>query len=47
MTVQLGGGECVPGDEVEGVSVKWYRFKPSLTADMSAAALVISHGGVC
>lgn len=29
-----------------GLSIEWFRYKPSLTEDISSAELIISHGGM-
>lgn len=43
--IQLGRGIYEPNVHVEGMSVEWYRLKPSLQQDMKNATLIISHGG--
>jgi beta-1,4-N-acetylglucosaminyltransferase len=46
LLLQLGRGPDppVPAD-TRGVEVEWYRFKPSLEADMREAELIVSHAG--
>ncbi|XP_045168752.2 UDP-N-acetylglucosamine transferase subunit ALG13 homolog [Mercenaria mercenaria] len=44
--LQIGAGEFEPGkSEVQGISVDYYKFKPSIKGDIESADLVISHAG--
>ena len=47
LSIQVGHGEYTPDDSDNdgGLMVEWFRFKPTLADDMSAASLIISHGG--
>ncbi|KAF4518258.1 hypothetical protein B566_EDAN010404 [Ephemera danica] len=46
LTVQIGNGKFVPTEGLlEGVHLSCYRFKDSLSKDMAAADLILSHAG--
>ena len=45
LLLQLGHGPEPRIPDSAPLTVEWYRFKPSLEADMRDAALVVSHAG--
>jgi len=47
MVLQVGSGRTEPpsGLTGEGVTVEWFRSRPSIAAEIAAAALVIGHAG--
>ena len=48
MTLQIGGGDCVPDvsvDQIPGLDLEYFKYKPSIKEDIIAADLVISHAG--
>ena len=47
MTLQIGGGDCVPdvSDQIPGLDLEYFKYKPSIKEDIIAADLVISHAG--
>ena len=49
MTLQIGAGECIPDasvcDQIPGLDVEYFKYKPSISEDIGAADLVISHAG--
>ena len=49
MTVQIGGGDCVPDvsvGQIPGLDLEYFKYKPSIKEDIIAADLVISHAGM-
>ena len=44
--LQIGAGDVEPSKcTVQGISVDFYRFKPSIKEDIQSADLVVSHAG--
>ena len=48
VTLQTGGGDCVPvvSEEIPGLVLEHFQYKPSIKEDIAAADLVISHAGI-
>lgn len=44
--VQTGLGWPVEPTDYEGIELRSYDFKPSLSEDLKAADLIISHAGI-
>ena len=45
LVMQLGRGPEPSLPASSPLAIEWYRFKPSLEADMAEASLVVSHAG--
>ena len=45
MRLQLGRGPEPQIPDAAPLAIEWYRFKPSLEADMREASLIVSHAG--
>ena len=48
VTLQTGGGDCVPivSEEIPGLVLEHFQYKPSIKEDIASADLVISHAGI-
>jgi len=45
MTLQIGRGTIEPPEEVSGLLIEHFRYKPSIADNICEASLVISHAG--
>ena len=45
LLLQLGRGPEPQIPDAAPLAIEWYRFKPSLEADMREASLIVSHAG--